>query len=82
LGEELARTVNHKGGRPKKNGDTASQLIPSELGKGERTRKQSSRAQKLARVPWRDQERMSAAWAVAFLREQRPVEAKVKAEAA
>jgi hypothetical protein len=52
LGEVLAETVKHEGGRPEKNCDTVSQLIPEEI-----TRKQSSRAQQLAKIPWEDIER-------------------------
>lgn len=50
LGEVLAATVNHKGGRPK-NSDIVSEFpngrIPKEI-----PARQSSRAQKLARISW------------------------------
>jgi N6-adenosine-specific RNA methylase IME4 len=47
LGEVLAVTVNHRGSRGV--GDTVSPTLPKEI-----TRKQSSRAQQLARVPWEE----------------------------
>jgi aryl-alcohol dehydrogenase-like predicted oxidoreductase len=79
LGEQLAKTVKRGGDRKSKG--QADSLIPQELGDtSDKRQNTSKRAQKLARVPWRDQERTPAAWALAFLREQRPVE--VRAEAA
>jgi N6-adenosine-specific RNA methylase IME4 len=47
LGEVLAATVNHKGGRPSENADMVSAFLPGEI-----TQKQSSRAQQFARLPW------------------------------
>lgn len=52
LGEVLAATVNHAGSRGRLRGDTVSPLeatLPPEI-----TKKQSSRAQQLAAIPWRD----------------------------
>jgi hypothetical protein len=50
LGEVLAATVRHEGSRGV--GDTVSHTLPKEI-----TRKQSSRAQRLARVPWTEVQR-------------------------
>ena len=52
LGEVLAETVRHQGGRPEGNGDAVSPFqLPDEV-----TRKQSSRAQQLASLPWEELE--------------------------
>jgi hypothetical protein len=51
LGEVLAETVNHKGSRGQLKGDTMSpqgKTLPNGIDK-----KVSSRAQQLARVPWK-----------------------------
>jgi SAM-dependent methyltransferase len=60
LGEVLAETVNHNGSRGQLKGDTVSpqeKTAPEEI-----TRKQSSRAQQVARVPWEEiEERIDAA---------------------
>src|SRR5205814_784069 len=50
LGEVLAATVNHKGGRPAKNSDTVSEFkgrVPDGV-----PPRQSSRTQALTRIPW------------------------------
>jgi N6-adenosine-specific RNA methylase IME4 len=59
LGQVLRKTVKHQGGRPRKNGSTNEPFsgngqVPEGLGAARQQRKYtSSRAQRIARVPWR-----------------------------
>ncbi len=55
LGEVLAETVNHKGGRPTKNGNIVLPFLPDGINKME-----SSRTQQLAMIPWEEIEQRIA----------------------
>jgi hypothetical protein len=55
LGEVLKETVRPRAGagRPSKNGDAVSPIRSGQIPK-EISKKQSSRAQQLARIPWKE----------------------------
>jgi hypothetical protein len=56
LGEVLKETVKHQGGRPAKNGNTVLPLSNGDIPKPI-TKMQSSRAQQLAEIPWKEIEK-------------------------
>jgi hypothetical protein len=67
LGEVLAATVNHRGGRPKKRGH-CDRVIPGELGGKNGRQNTSKRTQKTASIPWDD---IAAAFDAATERNER-----------